>query len=124
MHKGDTCKVILNYMYNGHDIKEGEMEEIELQLGKDRLPGSLKLLLSEGRIFWDPECEKYIAVVSQEETFNLPTTLVKTPHSTASRPKVPYQVRFFLEGCCVGDDIGYLSFKNTLSGKVLGADDE
>lgn len=124
MHKGDTCKIILNYMFNGHDIKEGEMEEIELQLGKDHLPGSLKLLLSEGRIYWDEESEKYTAIITQDETFKLPTMLVKMPNSTASRPKVPYQVRFFLDDCCVGDDIGYLSFKNTLSGKVLGIDDE
>ena len=53
MHKGDTCKIILDYKYNDHDIQENEMDDIEIQLGKQKSLGSLRLLLSEGRIEWD-----------------------------------------------------------------------
>ena len=107
MNKGDTLSIIINYKIDGQDFEEGDFQEIELQFENEYDSSKyVKLLLSKGDITWDSEIGKYVANLTQEQTFRL-------------SPACSYQLRVMMDDVVVSSEIGQMSIGPALSRKVL-----
>ena len=91
---------------NGSEIKENDFDEIELQLNYQDKRYALKLLLSEGGIVWDSTLNKYVAYLTQEQTYAL-------------KSNVEYQLRVLKGDTVSSSVIGKFDLGETLSKKVL-----
>lgn len=70
-NRGDTIMITLDYTLDDVPLKKDAYDEIELQIGKDGIRNSVKLLMSKGEIKYDTKINKYVAFLDQEATFKL-----------------------------------------------------
>ena len=110
--QGETLPLYFDYTIDGtplEDIEEGVIGEIEFQILDEGAKGALRLTKSGGRIAIDSGVGgsgKYMATLTQQETFALPQT-------------VRYQIRIKDGDDVIADDIGVFTLGKALSKTVL-----
>lgn len=100
MNKGDTSYITLDYTVDGTPLEEYDADEIEFYIG------SSQYRLSTGDIVLDPETNKYIIFLTQNNTF-------KFDKSTS------YQIRIRKNEFVVSDNIRKLRFGDVISRTVI-----
>lgn len=71
MNRGDANYLTLNIKVNSVDIGQHYADEIELTFNKENGLHTIKKTLSDGGITWNATRNKFMAYLSQEDTFNL-----------------------------------------------------
>lgn len=100
MNKGDTSYITLDYTVDGVPLEEYGADEIEFYIGNSQYR------LSQGEIELDPETNKYILFLTQDDTFtfNKATT---------------YQIRVRKNEYVSSDNIKKLKFGDAISRTVI-----
>lgn len=110
MNKGDTISFVLDFLIDyDTPLEKDAYSEIELQFNEeDGTRKNIKLLLSENQIQWDDDLEKYVAYLSQEDTFMLPNV-------------VSYQLRILDKDSdeVYSSEIGHIKLGEVLSNTIL-----
>lgn len=109
MNKGDSISFALDFLMDYEPLQRDAYSEIELQFNEEGgTRKNIKLLLSKGQITWDEDLEKYVAKLSQEETFKFPDI-------------TSYQLRILDKDTneVYSSEIGYIRIGDVLSNMVL-----
>ena len=107
MNRGDARIISLNITIAGNPIAENYADEIELTINPETTCNCVKKKLSDGTIIWNVEKQKYIALLTQEDTFKL-----IVGNNT-------YQLRVKKDIEVVSSAIKYIKFGSTNSTEVL-----
>lgn len=106
MNKGDTIYLELDFTINDEPLEKDEYDEIELQFNIQSTYTSLKLLMSRGDIEWNDDIGKYVAYLSQDDSFRLSNN-------------AEYQLRIKYEDNVISSAIGTINIGEVLSRRVL-----
>ena len=71
MNRGDAKIISLNIKIAGVPIEQGFADEIELTINPQNTRNCVKKTLSDETIEWDANKQKYVAYLTQEDTFKL-----------------------------------------------------
>lgn len=71
MNRGDARVISLNIKIAGEPIQEGFADEIELTINPQNTRNCVQKTLTGETIEWDANKHKYVAYLTQEDTFKL-----------------------------------------------------
>ena len=71
MNRGDALGLVLYITVNDEPITQEYADQIELTLNPELQGHSVRKILSDGGIYWEPSEERFIARLTQADTFAL-----------------------------------------------------
>lgn len=106
-NKGDSFKLYINYTIDDVPLPECNLEDLEVQFNEHDTKNALNFKLSDGSILLDEEIGVYYIHMKQEDTFKLP--LISK-----------YQLRIYIDGDVISNDVSMFRLGDVLSDEVLG----
>lgn len=110
MNKGDALYLILDYTIDGALLKEDDFDEIELCITDRSANHEVRFTLSDGQITWDSEKSRYVAFITQKDTFKF------LPDSNSY---LEYQIRLKQGEVVISSPITKLKIGGAISKEVL-----